>query len=366
MTLFTALPACCLALAALSAAQDADLDDDPQAAELPAEWRDQRRPELREFWDALEGKPAPPLTGVTHWLQSKGRNWDDLRGKVVLLDMWATWCGPCVKGVPELKALHRKYAQDGLVILSVHSARGFEKMRDFVKANRLPYSFAADTRRQLGGRLGVKHIPSYFAIDRNGVLRIAGADRSKLEDIARALLAEGAPEVDDSGWPPHVKKKIYAVNDLRGKNAPPFYVESWLTGEPSREGKVVLLDFWATWCPPCKKAIPELNHLQKTFAEDLVVIGISDEDAATVRTFMRANTMTYAQAIDTRKTMYSMLGIEGIPHVLLIDSNGVVRWQGFPFDSTDPLTEDVVRRVIDLDPAARERRAAREERPADD
>jgi len=81
---------------------------------------------------------------------------------------------------------------------------------------------------------------------------------------------------------------------------------------------------------------------------------------------MRANTMTYAQAIDTRKTMYSMLGIEGIPHVLLIDSNGVVRWQGFPFDSTDPLTEDVVRRVIDLDPAARERRAAREERPADD
>jgi cytochrome c biogenesis protein CcmG/thiol:disulfide interchange protein DsbE len=353
MTMLSAFHSCCLTVAVLAAPQDAD-DPQPanaQAEELPAEWRDQRRPELREFWDTLEGQPAPPLTGVTHWLQAPGRNWDDLRGKVVLLDMWATWCAPCVKGVPELKALHKKYSKDGLVILGVHSARGFEKMRDFVKANRLPYSFAADTKRQLSGRLGVKYIPSYFVIDRKGVLRVAGAERSKLADIAKALLEEGAPPADESGWPPIVRKELYAVNDLRGKNAPPFYVDSWLTGEPAREGKVVLIDFWATWCPPCRKAIPELNALQKTFSKDLVVIGVSDEDPTTVRAFMRKNTMTYAQAIDPRKTMYSMLGISVIPHVLLIDSNGVVRWQGFPFDSADPLTEDVVRRVIELDAA---------------
>ena len=363
-----------LSLAALGALAVADGED---ADKLPADWRDGGRPELRKHWDRLEGRPAPALNDLSQWLQTKGRSWEDYRGKVVLLDMWATWCGPCLAGIPKLEALHEKYADDGLVILGVHSANGFKKMKRFVKSRELPYAFAADTKGKLGSALGVRFIPCYFVIDRNGVVRVAGADRTKLELIVKALLKEPAPEtvvvsgesgsstasgtgseIGSQSWPPHVKKKLYATKDLRGKQAPSFQVAKWLTEEPSRAGKVVLIDFWATWCPPCREAIPELAKLQKEFADDLVVIGVSDEDPETVKAFMEHTRMGYAQAVDPQERMKRFVGVEGIPHVLLVDSSGIVRWQGYPFDPGDPLTADVIRSVIDLDPGVAQRRTA--------
>src|SRR5438876_349622 len=71
-------------------------------------------------------------------------------------------------------------------------------------------------------------------------------------------------------------KKIWAKSFLNQK-ALEFIVEKWLTKEPNRKGKFILLDFWATWCGPCRKAIPELNRIHKNFGDKLVVIGLSDE-----------------------------------------------------------------------------------------
>src|SRR5882762_2076406 len=79
-------------------------------------------------------------------------------------------------------------------------------------------------------------------------------------------------------------KKLWAKSVL-GKQAPDFVVEKWLTAEPDRAGKFVMIDFWATWCGPCRKAIPELNAFQKKFAGKLVVIGVSDETEEKVRAF---------------------------------------------------------------------------------
>src|SRR3954468_7573765 len=77
-------------------------------------------------------------------------------------------------------------------------------------------------------------------------------------------------------------KKLWAKSVI-GQKAPEFVVEKWLTAEPSTKGKFVLIDFWATWCPPCRKAIPELNGFQKKFADKLVVIGVSDETEDSVK-----------------------------------------------------------------------------------
>jgi thiol-disulfide isomerase/thioredoxin len=170
-----------------------------------------------------------------------------------------------------------------------------------------------------------------------------------------ALLAADQPQ-----YPPAPKKTLYA-DDVRGKPAPDFFVEKWLTNEPDRKGKVVLIDFWATWCPPCRATIPELNGYQQKFKDDLVVIGISDESPDVLKPFIANTAMSYAVASDTSKQMNQAIHVKGIPHVLIISTDGIVRWQGFPLSDQEPLTEAIVKQVIDADPgvAARHNAAAR-------
>jgi cytochrome c biogenesis protein CcmG/thiol:disulfide interchange protein DsbE len=157
------------------------------------------------------------------------------------------------------------------------------------------------------------------------------------------------------GYPDTPKKDLYAENDLRGKPAPEFKVEKWLTtgGEPSRKDKTVLIDFWATWCGPCKKLIPELAEWQKEFKDDLVVIGVSDEKADVVENFVKHTTIGYAIATDTQRSMMNAAKPRGIPHVLVISSDGIVRWQGLTKGATDQLTTEKLKQIIDADKAAR-------------
>ena len=209
----------------------------------PAEWRDNRRPELREQWTKIEGKAAPNLEKLEGWLGTEARSWKDLEGKVVLLDYWATWCGPCVAGIPHLIEMHEKYGEKGLVILAVHSRSGYEKMPEFVSERQLPYACVADPTGEVGTALGVKFLPSYFVIDRSGKVRIAGADRKHLDAMVEAVLAEpykGAASESLGQWPAPVTKNLYA-NDWRGKKAPELLAAEWLTDKPKTEGKVVLI-----------------------------------------------------------------------------------------------------------------------------
>jgi cytochrome c biogenesis protein CcmG/thiol:disulfide interchange protein DsbE len=139
-------------------------------------------------------------------------------------------------------------------------------------------------------------------------------------------------------------KQLWAKSYL-GQKAPDLVVEKWLTKEPDRKGKFVLIDFWATWCGPCRKAIPELNALHKKFGDRLVVIGVSDETEEKVKS-MKEPTITYFSAIDTQGRTKKAVEVKGIPHVLLIDPQGVVRWEGFPLLDGFELTEKVVADIL--------------------
>jgi len=164
-------------------------------------------------------------------------------------------------------------------------------------------------------------------------------------------------------YPPAVKKELYA-DDFRGKPAPKLVVEKWLTREPDTKGKVVLIDFWATWCGPCRAAIPELAEFQKKFKDDLVVIGISDEDEATVTNFEKQIPIDYSVALDSKKTMDKQINVRGIPHVIIISTDGIVRWQGFPLSDEEHLTADIIQKVIDADPGVAARHAQATTAPA--
>lgn len=139
-------------------------------------------------------------------------------------------------------------------------------------------------------------------------------------------------------------KQMWAKSFLNQK-APELVVEKWLTEEPNTKGKFVLIDFWATWCGPCKKAIPELNHWYEKYGDKMLVVGLSDETEAKV-TAMKQPVINYFSAIDTQKRLKNTFQVTGIPHVVLIDPQGVVRWEGFPFLQNNELTDAVLEDIF--------------------
>ncbi len=139
-------------------------------------------------------------------------------------------------------------------------------------------------------------------------------------------------------------KKLWAKSFLNQK-APELVTEKWLGAMPATKGKWKLIDFWATWCPPCRKTIPELNALQKQFAANLVVIGISDESAEKVRA-LKDPLIEYSSAIDTQARTKNQYEVAGIPHAVLIDPQGIVRWEGFPLQDGHELTPDAVKNLL--------------------
>lgn len=125
--------------------------------------------------------------------------------------------------------------------------------------------------------------------------------------------------------------------------APPIAIEQWLTRKPNLKGKFVLVDFWATWCGPCRNSIPHLNDLQHRFSDRLVVIGLSSESAADVRA-MRTPEIEYYSAIDPQQRTARMIQVRAIPHALLIDPQGIVRYQGHPSALSKEVVETVLKR----------------------
>ena len=139
-------------------------------------------------------------------------------------------------------------------------------------------------------------------------------------------------------------KKLWAKSFLN-KKAPEIIVEKWLTDKPETNGKFILIDFWATWCGPCKKAIPELNKYHNKFGDKLVVIGLSDESKSQVKK-MKNPKIKYFNAIDTKERLKRIYEVRGIPHCVIINPNGIVVWEGWPHQKGFELTKKTIENLI--------------------
>jgi thiol-disulfide isomerase/thioredoxin len=143
----------------------------------------------RSQLDVIQGKKAPAIA-ASRWINSRPMNLSALRGKVVLLDFWGTWCGPCRASIPHMIDLHRNYGRQGLVIIGVHTTEGAENLEAFIKENRIPYAVALDKADRTVKAYRVDSYPDYYFIDRKGILRYADCANGSVDAAIEQLLAE--------------------------------------------------------------------------------------------------------------------------------------------------------------------------------
>ena len=141
------------------------------------------------------------------------------------------------------------------------------------------------------------------------------------------------------------KKQMWAKS-LLNQQAPELNLEYWISEVPDIKDKFILLDFWATWCAPCIKGIPKMNAFSEEFDKDLLVIGISKEDEHKVRQMSKPQILYYS-AIDAGGRLNEEFQISGIPHAVLIDPDGIVKWEGFPNLRGHALTSKVIKKIIE-------------------
>lgn len=142
-----------------------------------------------------------------------------------------------------------------------------------------------------------------------------------------------------------------------GRPAPELHIADWVKGEPIEaleEGKVYVVEFWATWCGPCKEAMPHMAKLQKEYGDKVAFIGVTDETRKEIDPFMAqkshlgptwSEVLTYRIALDSESRTSrgfmepAMQG--GIPCAFIVGKTGNVEWIGHPASIDEPLKQVV-------------------------
>lgn len=137
----------------------------------------------REKHYKLLGSPAPEMPSVDQWFPGKPRSMSEFRGKVVLLDFWATWCAPCFEAFPYLREWHRDFKGDGFEILGVTRYYGaigglpadnpgeIAYFKTFRERENLPYDFVVGKDQSIQHLYGATALPTAVLIDRKGIVR---------------------------------------------------------------------------------------------------------------------------------------------------------------------------------------------------
>ncbi|GHT30498.1 hypothetical protein FACS189427_08870 [Planctomycetales bacterium] len=131
----------------------------------------------------------------------------------------------------------------------------------------------------------------------------------------------------------------------------PIEAERWVN-EPPKDitGKFVLIEVWATWCPPCRRSLALLEYYNKKYADKLVTISICETDEEALKKMEGQTKLTDIKAplaVDTYRRFANSLGVYGIPHVVLIEPiYGAVIWEGMPTQIGYELSDTIVGKIV--------------------
>ncbi len=313
----------------------------------------------------MTGKPAPTLE-LKEW-RGEAQDLSKLKGKVVVIDFWATWCPPCRAAIPENVLMAKELGEKGLVVIGAHEpSRGVEKLDAMIAEKAMTYPNAVATPATIAA-WNVSFYPTYAIIDRAGIVRAIGVQPEFVRRIAERLLSEDAPSsVKPTSPAPAVAPPASATRpdgaQLEGDTAhrklmdkltaldtaPALDVDGFVNGAAvtleSLKGKIVVLDFWATWCPPCIASIPKNNALAEKYAIDgVVVLGVcakrgSEKMVATIN----ERSIAYLCCIDAYGKSAKAYGNDGFPDYHIIGRDGRI----FAADVKNASVEDVLKLAI--------------------
>jgi peroxiredoxin len=137
------------------------------------------------------GKPAKDFTVTL--LNDESCRLSTLKGKVVLIDFWATWCGPCRKEIPNLKEYYKALNKKGLEIIGISLDVKEEKLQEYIKKEQLAWNISFSGKGwedETARAYGVRSIPSYWLIDKKGHLRHFGLREEALKKAIEELITE--------------------------------------------------------------------------------------------------------------------------------------------------------------------------------
>ncbi len=346
----------------------------------------------REKMSAMEAQPVPAemietLDGLSEWVNEPVTSETLTAGGVVAIAFIDSGNGASMTMLNSMTRLMRKNSEKGLSVIVVHPEAGWDRIEELAENNRIRVPVVRDSGA-LAEALGVDNDPDVYLIDRAGLLRYADI-HSRSVDIGIATLLRETPEraaknaakeaqirriameedgpaseresstmgapaaspeaYDQASWPAHNRGRLNATN-FQGRTLPVrLGGERWITEKQDLTGKVVVLDFWAVWCPPCRQAMPGLDRLQKSNPNDLAILGIGgqSESFEKVRDYVRKTNHSYGQLYDGRQRIYKAMSVRAIPHVVVLSTDGVIRWQGNPLD---PNFNRAVEQVLEVDP----------------
>ena len=147
-------------------------------------------------------------------------------------------------------------------------------------------------------------------------------------------------------------KRIWAKSFIWAES-PKIEVEKWIGEVPDlTKKKFIILEFWNTWCPPCRNSLPKLTQLQEKFKEDITVIALSNESVEDIKALEKKHGVKLPNcylASSPNKVTRDEFGVRGVPHVVVIETeSNCVIWEGYPLQKGHELTEGIIEKIIKI------------------